>query len=570
MSKNSYYMDYPVQPDNPSDEERHFLAKYALKEVQRLDDFEYIKKVTSPPADITTIIKPGGLKGCNIGVIGGGLAGMSAAFELRKLGCNITVFDAQERIGGRVYTYYFDDDKRYYAEMGAARIPVTHETTWHYLNLFKLSTLPFVQYNKNTFLYLRGVRVRNDPDGINAQKYIYPKYNLTAYERSLSYSQLLNYGLNKSLYYMSPEVRAEIMQVLYNYNPQILEMDYNSIRNTADAAGLSPDALNLLINFIVSIATNLFAGFVDYIQEQYSADFSYLYQLRGGNVNLPMAFYKSLLQENPLEYSNISPSNIGRVTWKSSNCITGITLDSTDGKPVLQYKSLKKQSSHTEKFDYVICAIPFSTLRNVNIDPLFSSVKMQAIYEVNYTPTQKTVLLCSNRFWEKGGPNEQIFGGISYTDLPAAQLLYPSYHLNSNGSGCTSKSNKHDNNCGVLTAYNFNLNSVRLANMPEKERIESLKREVEKVHGLPIHYMDKIVKGYKTIDWNTEPWFRGGLCLYTPQQKRLYSYASVCPEYNRRIFFAGEHISAKHRWIQGALKSGMEAANQIALTATLK
>lgn len=573
--KNSYYSDYPVQPDNPSDDVRHLLTKYALTNVQRPEDYEYIIKVTSPPAEIFTLVKPGGLKACRVGIMGGGLAGMSAAFELRKLGCDITVFDAQERIGGRVYTYYFDNDKKYYAEFGAARIPVTHETSWHYINLFRLSTMPFIQFNENTFSYLRGVRVRNDPEGKNVQKYIYPKYNLTPYERNMSWSQLINYGLNKSLYYIRPEVRAEIMEVLYNYSPQILQMDYNSIRDTAYAAGLSNDAQNLISNYMVSVATNLFTGFVDYIQEPYSVDFSFLYQLKGGNVNLPLAFYKSLLSDNPKEYGSKIPSScLGRVKWKSSNCITGISLDSTDGKPVLAYKSLKNQCSYAEKFDYVICSMPFSTLRNVNIEPLFSSPKMQAIYEVNYTATQKTALLCRNRFWEKGAPDEQIFGGISYTDLPTSQIIYPSNDINGRDSinikNRGQKSNKYNADYGVLTSYNFNLNAVRLANLPEKERIESLNRDIEKIHGLPVYYMDKVVKDYKTVNWNTEPWFRGGLCFYTPHQKQLYSYAGICPEYNRRVFFAGEHISAKHRWIQGALKSGMEAANQLALASTIK
>lgn len=573
--KNSYYSDYPVQPDNPSDEVRHYLAQYALTDVQRPEDFEYIKKITSPPAEITSIVNPGGLKGYKVGIMGGGLAGMSAAFELRKLGCDITVFDAQERIGGRVYTYYFDNDKKYYTEFGAARVPVTHETSWHYINLFKLHTMPFIQSNENTFSYLRGVRVKNDSDGKNVQKYIYPKYNLTPSEKNMSWSQLINYGLNKNLYYMTPEVRAEIMEVLYNYNRQILEMDYNSIRQVSNAAGLSFDALNLLCNYLVSMATNVFSGFVDYVQEPYSVDFSFLYQLRGGNVNLPLAFHKSLLSENPKEYGSSIPSScLGRIKWKSSNCITGISLDGMDGKPVLTYKSLKNQCSHVEKFDYVICSIPFSTLRNVNIEPLFSSLKMQAIYEVSYTPAQKTALLCSNRFWEKGGPDEQIFGGISFTDLPASQIFYPSYDINGKSGNYAknkgSRSNNSSNNYGVLTSYNFNLNSVRLANMPEKERIESLNRDIEKIHGLPLYYMDKVVRDFKTVNWNTEPWFRGGLCFYTPQQRQLYSYTSICPEYNRKVFFAGEHISAKHRWMQGALKSGMEAANQLALSSTLK
>jgi monoamine oxidase len=100
--------------------------------------------------------------------------------------------------------------------------------------------------------------------------------------------------------------------------------------------------------------------------------------------------------------------------------------------------------------------------------------------------------------------------------------------------------------------------------MNENDRLQEIKREIEMVHGLPQGYLDGIVTDNITINWNEEPWFRGALCMYTPEQKRLFSVASANPEYNNRVFFAGEHVSAKHRWMQGALKSGMEAANELA------
>ena len=37
------------------------------------------------------------------------------------------------------------------------------------------------------------------------------------------------------------------------------------------------------------------------------------------------------------------------------------------------------------------------------------------------------------------------------------------------------------------------------------------------------------------------------------------------PEYDNKVFMAGDHISAVHRWMQGALQSGMIAANQLAI-----
>ncbi|MCX7708973.1 MAG: FAD-dependent oxidoreductase [Clostridia bacterium] len=575
-------MSSPQQPDNPTNEQRHSLARYALDQIGRLEDFPFIRGLTSPPGDITSIARPGELKGCKIGIIGGGLAGMAAAFELKKLGCDITVFDANDQwLGGRVHTYYFDHEKKYYAEFGAARIPVTHETTWHYINLFRLNTSPFIQVNENALIYLRDSRARNDPQGRSVQKYIYPKYALNEWEKRTPWQELVCYGFERPLLNASPAVRSEILQVLKAYSPQILYWDDRDIRKILETSRLSREAISLISNFLPLAGQNLYHSYLDYVQELYTADLAFLYQIQGGFANLPLAFYKAILSKNPGgSYGRIPAACLGRVAWMGGTQVTGIFMDGNDGKPVLDYKCVKVHNSMREKFDYVICAIPFSTLRTVDIRPLFSSLKMQAIKEVNYIPAQKTALFCNRRFWEEGGPHEQTIGGISYTDLPITQIWYPSEHVRycnkrtdmiKNSSPLNSLHFKRANTRqfvevpGVLTVYSFNLDATRLANMNIHERFQEIKKEIEMVHGLPKGYLDSIVTDFKTLNWNTEPWFRGALCLYSPEQKRLFSYASAWPEYNYRVFFAGEHISAKHRWMQGALKSGMEAANALAL-----
>jgi monoamine oxidase len=67
----------------------------------------------------------------------------------------------------------------------------------------------------------------------------------------------------------------------------------------------------------------------------------------------------------------------------------------------------------------------------------------------------------------------------------------------------------------------------------------------------------------KTVDWIKEPWFHGAFQVFLPGQKKNYLYAASIPEYNNRVFFAGEHASTKNAWIQGALQSGMNAANDL-------
>jgi monoamine oxidase len=52
--------------------------------------------------------------------------------------------------------------------------------------------------------------------------------------------------------------------------------------------------------------------------------------------------------------------------------------------------------------------------------------------------------------------------------------------------------------------------------------------------------------------------------MFLPGQKSDFLYVSSTPEYDNRVFFAGEHTSTKNGWIQGALQSGMRAANSLA------
>ncbi|MBK1812766.1 FAD-dependent oxidoreductase [Clostridium sp. YIM B02505] len=568
MNLNSQSLFYPPQPDNPNDNDRNFLSQYALGERGRAVDFDFVKRIMSPPAQITNYAKPGEFKNVKVAVIGGGLAGLATAFELRKIGFDITIYEALEnRVGGRVYTYYFDDQEKLHHEFGPMRIPVTHETVWHYLNLFKLPTRPFIQYNENSFIYYRKARARNDRNGFNVMKNIYPRYDLKENERNTNWQRLQEIALDSHLLFASPEVRAETIQVKPYYNERTLMWSDNSSMRLMESTGLSQEAISLVSNFFPLLYGNLYNSYIDFIEESYPADLAYLYEIPGGMVNLPKAFIKSFNDPDTTKnYPDIDKADLGQIKYKAGYWVKDIGFDNLSQKVILNYEDIKAKENLKEEFDYVVCAIPFSSLRNINIDPLFSHLKMRAIREVHYTSSQRTLLLCKERFWEKQG----IVGGGSYTDLPIASVWYPSDHakyISSSKSIGKQLNNLPSNEPGVLLgSYNFGLDAIRLSNLPEEKLFIELKRELEMVHGLPVGYLDNIIQEHKTIDWDKEPSFRGALTFFEPEQKRLFSYSMTLPEYNNRVFFAGEHISAVHRWMQGALKSGMEAANDLTIS----
>ncbi|AFS77244.1 amine oxidase [Gottschalkia acidurici 9a] len=533
-----------------TDAQRHEMILNELKELNRVEDYDCILSCLGPPQNITTIANPGRFKGVKVGIIGAGAAGLAAAFELRKLGFDIKIFEATNRIGGRIRTYYFDKSGKYYGELGPMRIPVSHETTWHYINMFKLTTTPFIQSSPEAFKYVRGVRVRNDPNGEEVSKYIYPQFPMANWETKVPWTDLFDYVGEGLLLTIPPEIRKELLQTKPKYDSIIEFWDYTSTRKAMEMLKLSDGAIDMLSSVDPMTFGFWYDSHIEILNEYMGLVFSNLYKVVGGFSRLPFAFYNSLTSPNPTEYGNISNSDLGNVTFKLNHPVEGI-YQGSDNSVILRSRNTDSKKLKDESFDYVICAIPFSALRTVDTFPLFSQKKFQAIRETYYVNAQKTLLLCNKRFWQEDNPSGRIVGGGSFTDLPIASIWYPDYAPN-------------DTPGVLLASYNVSKDADRIGNLPIERRVDLVMRQVEEVHGLRPGYLDSIVDGYASINWRSEPYELGCFLYFQPEQKRLFSYSMITPEYDNRLFFAGEHTSNSHGWQNGAYQTGMIAANDIA------
>ena len=98
-------------------------------------------------------------------ILGAGMAGLAAGYELSKLGHDVTLLEARTRPGGRVFTLHEPFADGLYAEAGAARVRDNHSLTLKYIKAFNLPLEPFYPSNLKAVRFDHGGREEVPIDG---------------------------------------------------------------------------------------------------------------------------------------------------------------------------------------------------------------------------------------------------------------------------------------------------------------------------------------------------------------------------------------------------------------------
>jgi monoamine oxidase len=463
----------------------------------------------------------------NITILGAGIAGLVAAYELEKLGHNVEILEGSPRVGGRVMTHRFGKQANSpYAELGAMRIPSSHNHTLHYVNEMglgdKLRKFVTVFEEQNALMSMSGqvIRIKDAPQLLQQryQDLFDAKYSQT--------TRLFASWLKTIIDTIAPnQLREEFDRDLQSH--LLDELERLDLQPYFIEGGEGID-INSFIKLNPGFRARCSKG-VDMFLSDILVETSHdLLQIEGGTEQLTQRLAQSIkapIQLNAKIVGIRVLNNQTEITWKQNDEIK------------------------TKVCDYVICTIPFSILRKMELVG-FDSRKLDAIQNITYAPATKVAFNTKESFWSQQG----IKGGASFSGEGVRQTYYPSVDFKSN-EGST-----------LLASYTIGDDAEFIGAMNEEQRGTYVQKVVSKIH--PELGQPGMIKQVASIAWGNYEWSQGGCTVHwggntgDDSNHRQINYLEAQRPLNT-LFFAGEHCSKYPAWLQGSIESALEAIRDI-------
>ncbi|QAA95044.1 flavin monoamine oxidase family protein [Pollutimonas thiosulfatoxidans] len=472
--------------------------------------------------------------GARVLILGAGLAGLLAAYELRKSGYEVEILEYQNRPGGRNWTLRNGD---VYTELGGAtqkiafaegnyfnpgpwRIPHHHRAVLHYCKALGVPLEAFNQFNHNAYLHSteafggkpqRLREVWSDMQG-----------NLT---------ELLAKAVNENQMDlpMGADERDQLLQALQGWGLLDADYRYRSSLHTAVRRGydqmpgggrVGPPTPGPLLDLHDLLHPTVWQRLNS--QLVYNAQPT-MFQPVGGMDQISRGFMRAL-PDLPVRYN-------ARVT----------RIDQTERQVSVTYEDTQDGKATQVSADWCICTLPLTVLGQMPVQA--SQAMLSAIRAVPYSSYTKVALEFRRRFWEE---DDAIYGGTSVTNQEIELISYPSDRFMSDGPAV------------LLSAYTTGVKgSLNLTRMTPEERIEAALSQGEKIHP---QYRKEYLSG-ASVAWHRVPWMLGCRARWT-EDKRQMHYKTLAT-LDGRIALAGDHVSYMPGWMEGALLSSLDAITQL-------
>jgi monoamine oxidase len=465
-------------------------------------------------------------------ILGAGIAGLVAAYELRRAGYQVQVLEYNNRVGGRTWTIRGGDS---YSELGGAqqtcdfapglylnpgpwRIPYHHRALLDYCKRLGVPLEPFIQVNHNAYLHAQRAF------GGKPQRYRTVQADFNGMIAELLAKAVNADKLDQLLSKEDTEILLDALQdwgaldddFAYRAGPDASE---RRGWNKPPGGGLSAAPIDSApLNPRDLLTSRLWQGLGVALDYDYQTT---LFQPVGGMDRIAQAFAREV-------------GGLVRLGAK----VTAIRQD--DAGVSVVWQDTTTQAVEQTRADWCLCTIPLSILSQIEMN--VGAPMAAAIAAVPYAAAVKIGLQFRRRFWES---DEAIYGGISYTDLPISMIGYPATDYFDTGPGV------------LLGAYTFGPYAYEFTAMSPADRI---RKAVE--FGARIHpqYAREFQSGV-AVAWHRVPSNLGCYGQWT-EAARAAHYNDLCAV-DGRIVLAGEHASYIPAWQEGAVLSSLDAITRL-------
>ncbi len=441
-------------------------------------------------------------------VIGAGLAGLAATYDLKEAGADVRLIEMSNRPGGRIKTVrgHFADDA--WVDLGGQTTGAFYANFFYYSSLFGLEfeaqtppeSRPDFLLHLNDRIYSGGQLMR-DPSQWPVE--------LAEHERPLAPFRLLGH-------YLGP-VAQQIGNVADVLKPEFAKYDAMRLRELLEERGATAAAIDMInhsLNYNSVDSVSALSALRDAVRMLHMRGGQAL-NLQNGNSSLPEAFAARLGDAIRFEQKLVAVNQ------------------TTDG---VQLQVETKAGTESLYADRVILAIPFTALRKVKFDSPLPTERRMIIDELPYTQIAQVFLQTKTRFWEQGGPVSAIV-----SDGPLERLF--------------DASKKMQGERGLLINWVNGTGTGWIAADPEQH----LAAVQDEIHRIWPKSRDQI-ETTLTNNWG-QSYARGAYAHYAPGQ--LTRFAEEIPKPVGRLHFAGEHTELVAPGMEGALVSGKRAAAEI-------
>lgn len=435
-----------------------------------------------------------------IGILGAGMAGLHAAYLLKKAGIRAKVYDSSERTGGRIYSKSHYLAEGLTTELGGEFIDSNHADM---LALAKEFNLPLLDMKSDT--------------GVDKIDFY---FNNTRYSQADFTKAFKPFGkaIAKDISSLPDELTYQNARALKTFDTQ------NIIQylNTKGIKGWLLDLFNVAFTteYGLEASQQSALNFLNLFSVELAEESSELFgesderfKIAGGNQRL----VDELAQRIPDIYLSYEVEKI-------STAGPGYRVLFRNGEDIY--------------FDYLICTIPFTRLRQVTLDIAdLPPLKRQAINELGYGVNAKAFLGFNKRLWRDLGFSGDVFANTGI------QLAWDNSRLQPGSAG------------GLTVFTGGNASAEMQKHTPPELAALYLKRLNKIYPSLQQFYNGQ----HGLFYWPQHVHTLGSYACYT--QGQWSRFAGVEAEPVGRLFFAGEHCSADFQgYMNGAAETGRKAA----------